>query len=149
MVIVRVAFGGVSIMGTRVADESARAIFPEARSSHEIRGGDFHGTIVPEPLWFAVMVRTLWPVKAAAAIEQYTGTPDRTARAYQRGDREPSATVLRDLLRSTEGFRVLKAILDPAPPQWWRNVQSELRLAVLARSIFNQLETEMGTRPQA
>lgn len=52
-------------------------------------------------------------------------------------------SVLWLLLRSREGYRVLSFIMDHDPPAWWLNVQSELRLAILARDIFKQLEPVM------
>lgn len=106
-------------MADKVTHHDARATFIAARSCHDTEAENFNGTIVPERLWFALLARALWPIKSAAALEQYAGVPDRTARAYQRGDREPTASVLRDLLRSNEGYRVLSHIMRDRPPSWW------------------------------
>ena len=93
--------------------------------------------------WFADLVKNLWPIKGSAAVEQYTRCPDRTARAYASGDREPPASVLRDLLRGDEGFRVLTYVMHGSAVTWWAVVQHERELAAMARNIFNQLETVM------
>lgn len=114
-------------MDVRVRDDASASISTEARCGHDDAAADFSGTIVPV-CWFAPFVRALWPVKAAAALEQYTGAKERTARAYQSGEREPSASVLRDLIRSPEGFRVLRALVEDNPPDWWREVDRALRI---------------------
>ena len=90
--------------------------------------------------WFADLVKTLWPIKGSAALEQYTRCADRTARAYASGDREPSASVLRDLLRGDEGYRVLTWVMGDHKPTWWVVLQHERRLAALANQIFGQLK---------
>lgn len=120
-------------MHGNVIDAESAATNAEATCGRET------GTIVPEKIWFALLVKTLWPVKAAIAIEQYARCPDRTARAYTSGDREPPASVLRDLLRGDEGFRVLSQLLDGFPVTWWIVIQRERKLAALARDIFDRV----------
>lgn len=81
--------------------------------------------------WFANLINELWPVKGAIAVTQYSGIPDRTARNYQSGHSEPPASVLRDLLRGNEGYRVLTWVMAGFTPTWWLVVQHER--AVYAR----------------
>lgn len=120
-------------MSERLATDDARATFVGAPCGQET------GTIVPEKVWFALLAKALWPVKAAIAIEQYAGCPDRTARAYTSGDREPPASVLRDLLRGDEGYRVLSQLMDGCPVAWWGVIQRERKLAALANEIFERV----------
>lgn len=119
----RAACGGMN-MDARVSIDADRATSALAQSGRD------GGTIVPTS-WFACLVKDLWPRKPAVALEQYAGLPDRTARAYTNGDREPSASVLRDLLRGNEGYRVLVWIMAGFTPTWWLVVQHER--AVYAR----------------
>lgn len=102
------------------------------------------------PNWFSALVAELWPVKGPAALAQYARCPDRTARAYSSGDREPPASVLRDLLRGDEGYRVLTHVMRDREPTWWVILQHERRLAALANQIFGQLgEAIHGVQAQA
>jgi len=101
---------------------------------------DRHDRAAPR---FSDLVHDIWPVKAPAAISQYAGCPDRTARAYASGCRVPKAPVVFDLLRGREGFRFLAAIMAGSTVTWWIVLQHERHLARLARDIFSQLETVM------
>lgn len=105
-------------MDARVTADETRATFVEAES------GRSSGHIWPK-IWFAQLVQELWPVKGAVAISQYAGCPDRTARNYQGGHSEPPASVLRDLLRGDEGYRVLTWIMCGFTPTWWLVIQRE------------------------
>lgn len=101
--------------------------------------------MVPDDsLWFALMLRTVWPVKAEAALLQFSpATADRTARAYKRGDRMPSATVLRDLVRGDEGYIILTAIMATDPPTWWVNLQAELQFAAKCRAFHREVTEQL------
>jgi hypothetical protein len=105
----------------------------------EAQGGQETGTIVPRKVWFADLANSLWPIKGAVALEQCARIPDRTARAYQGGHREPAASVIRDLLRGDEGYRVLCWIMDGYEPTWWLVIQRERKLAALANDIFERV----------
>lgn len=85
--------------------------------------------------WFSSMVAELWPIKGPAAVSQYTRCPDRTARAYASGDREPPASVLRDLLRGDEGYRVLTYVMCGFVPTWWLVIQQEHRVVEQLRAL--------------
>jgi hypothetical protein len=78
------------------------------------------------------MVRALWPVKTVAALMDLCGIPERTARAYARGDREPPMSVLWLLLRSREGARVEAFIMDHEPPDWWLEDERHRRMGAAA-----------------
>lgn len=80
---------------------------------------------------FFELVNDLWPIKGAVAITQYSDVPDRTARNYQSGHSEASWSVLHDLLRGDEGYRVLKWIMAGSTTTWWAVIEHER--AVYAR----------------
>ncbi len=113
--------------GTVTGDENS-ASFVEANI------GEPRGQIWPKT-WFAELVQALWPVKGAVAISQYAGCPDRTARNYQGGHSEPPASVLRDLLRGDEGYRVLKWIMHGVTPTWWIVIQHERAVYARLKSL--------------
>jgi hypothetical protein len=115
-------------MKSNVATDRNNAIFADERLCRDDLAGDFNGTIVPEQIWCALFLKRVWPVKAEAAIQQYAGCPERTARAYKAGDRIPSATVLRDLIRGDEGDRVLTELMPDKPPAWFCRWQRALKL---------------------
>jgi len=77
------------------------------------------------------LIRDLWPVKGWTAITQYAGVPDRTARNYQSGHSDAPMSVLCNLLRGDEGYRVLTFIMCGHQPTWWIVIQHER--AVYAR----------------
>ena len=95
--------------------------------------------MVPDDsLWFALMLRTVWPIKAEAALIQYSpNSADRSARAYKRGDRMASATVLRDLIRGAEGYRILVCIMRDDPPAWWQNLEYHRRIGAEVEKLIN------------
>ena len=80
---------------------------------------------------FSDLVEDVFPIKGPAAITQYAGSPDRTARAYSSGDRNPSWIVLHDLIRGKEGYRVLTWVMRDSTETWWVVIQHER--AVYAR----------------
>lgn len=116
-------------MINRISDDDGCAISIAAQC------GDDIGPIGPDQIWFALVVRAVWPVKGAMALVQYTGCPERTARHYQRGDREPPAAVLRDLIRGAEGYRVMDCIMRDNPPAWWINLEHHRRLGAEVERI--------------
>lgn len=117
-------------MHPRITADEKPATFPAAQVRHD-RAKDH---------WFADLVKNLWPVKGPAAIEQYTRCPDRTARAYSSGDREPPASVLRDLLRGDEGYRVLTFVMSGYPVTWWIVIQHERAVYARLRELSPALQ---------
>lgn len=99
-------------MHGRIASDETRAIDIAARN------GDARHDRAPKPN-FADLVKALWPVKGPAALTQYAGCPDRTARAYASGDREPPWSVFLDLLIGDEGNRVITYVMRDRDPTWW------------------------------
>jgi hypothetical protein len=123
-------------MKSNVATDRDNAIFADAKLGRDDRAGDFDGQIWPqEKVWFAQVVRRVWPVKGAMALVQYSGCPERTARNYTTAHSEPPASVLRDLLRGGEGDRVLIALLGDQPPAWFCEIQIALKLKEAIDSV--------------
>lgn len=90
--------------------------------------------------WFSELVRALWPIKGAVAVEEYTGVSDRTARNYQSAHSEPPGSVVCNLLRGNEGYRVLSWIMVGAAPTWWVNVHADMHMAKEYRALKPRLQ---------
>lgn len=56
------------------------------------------------------------------------------------GSHDPSATTLRALIRSREGYRVLCAICGDNPPGWFSTLQSDAELGRNVREIVTKGE---------
>lgn len=126
-------------MHGKIIDDSERATFSEAQHRRDDCDAMLSGTIVADDIWFAILARKLWPIKTAAALEQYACTKERTARAYASGEREPAASTLRTLIRSKEGRRVVQELVGDDPPAWWREVQRDHKTAIAAREFFQRI----------
>lgn len=135
------------VMGTRLDNAESRSTFSDAQSCRDDLAGDFGGTIAPDHVWFALMAKRVWPIKANAAIMQFAKCADRTARAYTSADRIPSATVLRDLLGGDEGGRVLNKLWD-TPPEWRRHELALMELgrefAAFIKAKIKQADEDLG-----
>lgn len=84
-------------------------------------------------LWFARMCRDLWQFKVAAHLHFVTLRSDRTCRAWAAGDNDANATTLAQLLRTEDGPRVLKWVMDGCDAEWW----AKLQRAREGLSVFN------------
>jgi hypothetical protein len=109
--------------------EPQKDIFPAAQSGQGASVTPEAGSALPfaaqscrdeENPWFAKLCSGLWPTKPAAALFYLTDgkVPERTCRAYASGEREPSSGFLRLLLRSSQGARVLDAIMRGSKQKW-------------------------------
>lgn len=126
------------------AEECADGCVPSKNPNAEVCSDAYQAihdcSILQDPLWFGVLCRFLWPAKPWLMLVQLAGIKERTAHNYASGTHPPPASVLVALLRSAEGFRVLRYIMDVEPhPQWWLVIQYERRLAALAKDIFARL----------
>ena len=129
-------------MHGKLSDVEPRASFSAARCGHESEPTSFLGTIVPSEQ-FPIMVRQLWPVKGDAALSEFAGVAERTARAYRRGDREAAMSVLWLLLRSREGYRVLRFIMESGePPDWWLNTERHRHLGAAVEQLVKGGQNE-------
>lgn len=137
-------------MNTRVSIDDASASFIEVNFGDEPDQTCpqilSHAHIADRHLWFWMMCRKLWGVAATSALFDLVGqhlghNDERQCRRWSRGESEPPQSILWLLIRSKEGFRVVRYIGHGAV--WMDNLRSELRLAADARKIFSQLETVM------
>ena len=111
----------------------AASISSAANSRQEIPASKNVGNIPPNRDWFMLLAHGVWGVAAPVAVEEHTGRSDRTCRDWTSGRTEPPAHVVAILLRSREGYLVLRHIMAIDPPTWWIVLQAEIELARLAK----------------
>ena len=121
-------------MHGRIPAEAQVAIFPaDSSDSESVVAKLFHGaeqitdsSDSESSGWFAKMARKLWASKTAAVLAFLTGRRERQCYRYASGQAEPMASFLVDLLRSSDGDRVLSEIMRGANAPWWRRHQFAL-----------------------
>jgi len=79
------------------------------------------------------VARRLWPIKTARNLASRTRKTHRAAEDWIATRTGMSADALADLLRSDAGRDVLEAIMGDAPPSWWPEFQTLLKLDGLER----------------
>jgi hypothetical protein len=87
--------------------------------------------------WFAKLARKLWRQKPAAALAFLTGEPERQCYRYTSLEKpqEPPASLMVDLLRGTDGGRVLHEIMVGSDAGWWLRYQSALTALPLVEQL--------------
>ncbi len=120
-------------MHGRIPAAAQAAIFPADSSVSENSFTDSSDS--DSEKWFARLVIKLWPQKPSAALEFLTGRRERQCYRYASGDAEPRALFLAELLRSSDGQRVLEEIMRGSHAPWWRRYQ----FAVAAMPAVEQL----------
>lgn len=107
--------------------EAQRAIFPRVTSDAETCD-QTSGVISDSESsgWFAKLARKLWSPKPPAAVEHLTGAPLSTCQRWCRDGSDITGTALRDLIRGSDGGRVLDELMRGAKPAWWQQYQFAL-----------------------
>lgn len=128
-------------MHGRIPADGSASIFPADSSVSECCAGvrsdsaeKFTDSSDSES-WFARLCRKLWPSKPAASLEFLTGARERQCYRYASGQQEPPALLVVELLRGTDGGRLLAEIMRGASPPWW----SEYQFALAALPAVEQL----------
>src|SRR5262245_11264812 len=103
-----------------ICDNSAYKITDQTVSDHD--------QTVSE-MWFAEMVRAMFPKDAGLFLHTITGFEERTCYRYAAGDRKPPAHFLLVLLRSEHGAQILAYLMEGSNAEWWRQTQRACRLA--------------------
>ena len=121
-------------MHGRIPAEAQVAIFPADSSDSESSiavlldaGKSFTDSSDSESSgWFAKLARKLWSQKTAAVLAFLTGRRERQCYRYVSGQAEPMASFLVELLRSSDGNRVLEEIMRGSTAAWWQRNQFAL-----------------------
>ena len=133
-------------MKTKLAPSESDAIFSDAKSCRDDLAGDFAGQIWPdEKVRFAQDVRAAYGAKAAMAIVQYCGCPERTARNYTSAHSIPPWSVGGALLLGSEGDRFLREHMRGREPAWYREVQTALAIKRAIEGISHGLDGRRDT----
>lgn len=115
-----------------------RAIFTDDKTVSEILEEKIADKNVSEGAnWFRRLARSLWRKKPGAALAYLLGQPeDRNHHRWAAGDVEPKASVLRSLLRSKDGERVLEFVMHGCREPWWTERESIKRDAEIFRGAI-------------
>ena len=121
-------------MHGKIPAEAQVAIFPADSSDSESSIADFldrdksftDSSDSKSLGWFQKLARKLWASKPAAVLAFLTGRRERQCYRYASGQAEPMASFLVDLLRSSDGDRVLSEIMRGSSAPWWRRHQFAL-----------------------
>ena len=111
-------------MHGRIPAEAQVAIFPADSSDIEKSFTDSSDS--ESSGWFAKLARKLWASKTAAVLAFLTGRRERQCYRYASGQAEPMASFLVDLLRSSDGDRVLFELMRGSSATWWHRHQFAL-----------------------
>jgi hypothetical protein len=98
--------------------EAQRAIFPADSSVTEKSFSDSLAN-EPENKWFSRLAERLWRDKPAAALDHLTSAKLHQCYRYASGRQEPPATLIVELLQSSDGGRVLDQIMLGSQATWW------------------------------
>jgi hypothetical protein len=115
-----VSIGGFDMHGNLTGDET-RTTNPNASACSELQD-------CADALWFGRLSHEIWPTKPWLMLMQRAGVKERSAHNYADGTTPPPASVLVALLRSVEGYRILKKLMEPAAPDWWVNVEHAMEI---------------------
>jgi hypothetical protein len=121
--------------------EAQRSIFPGVISDAESSLSEFGVRSDSDGSgWFAKLARNLWSPKAPAAVEHLAGTPLSTSQRWCRGGSDITGSALRDLIRSSDGARVLAEIMRGSKQPWW---QSHLRAERIVTALDEQFKLDL------
>lgn len=102
--------------------EAQRAIFPADSLVIEKSFSDSLAN-EPENKWFSRLCDKLWHDKPAAALDHLTSAKLHQCYRYASGRQEPGGMLIVELLRSSDGERVLDYIMHGSKADWWQRHQ--------------------------
>lgn len=65
------------------------------------------------------IIRRAWPTKTAAHVSYLTGASERAVKFWLAGETRMTLEHVSALLKTDEGYAILKAIMGDATPEWW------------------------------
>lgn len=118
-------------MHRNVYDAEFYATKSDAPPCSDATGAGYDCNDLQGPLWFGLLCRHVQPTKPWLWLMDF-GVKERSSHNYVAGHSMPDATVMRDIIKSPDGYRALVFIMQINPPAWWREVQEWRRKATLA-----------------
>lgn len=82
--------------------------------------------------WFSSPCRALLGSDPGLALHVSIGVPERTAYRYASGERPVPGYIVRELLRSPQGWQWLAAFMDGSDAEWWRDLDRARRVGIAA-----------------
>jgi hypothetical protein len=105
-------------MHGRIPIDPQTAIFPADQSASQKAFSDRLAK-EPENKWFSKLCDRLWIDKPAAALNHLTSAELHQCYRYAAGRQQPPAIILYELLRGSDGARVLSEIMRGCKEPWW------------------------------
>lgn len=65
------------------------------------------------------VIKAAWPAKTAAHVSYLTGVSERAVKFWLAGETRMTLEHVAALLKTDEGYAILKAIMGDAKPEWW------------------------------
>ncbi len=97
------------------------------------------------------VLRDTWPKKTAAHVSYLTGVSERAVKFWLAGETRMTVEHVSALLKTEEGYAILKAIMGEAKPAWWVDTMTaaelrESRKAMRAEQRRTQRLKELRTQ---
>ncbi len=99
--------GVVSITGTKTSKSGAEARI----GKNEERFAAFEKIVS--------IIKRAWPKKTAAHVSFLTGVSERAVQFWLAGETRMTLEHVAALLKTDEGYAILKAVMGDAKPEWW------------------------------
>src|SRR6185437_3124402 len=80
-------------------------------------------------------IRALWPRKTTAHVAHFTGTSERAVRFWLAGETRMSLEHVIALLRTSEGYAILEAVMGDCRQEWWLTTRNAHELTRTRRQI--------------
>jgi hypothetical protein len=81
------------------------------------------------------VIRQAWPRKTAAHVSYLTGVTERGVKFWLAGETRMSVPHVAALLKTEEGFAILKAVMGDARPAWWVETMTAAELRESRRAM--------------
>ncbi len=69
--------------------------------------------------WFPALAKSLYPAKPVQSLAYYTNAPTRTCSDWVKGEVDPPARAIVQLIQSDQGWRVLSHLMRNSERHWW------------------------------
>lgn len=83
----------------------------------------------------ANVLRACWPKKTAAHVSWLTGVSERAVKFWLAGETRMTVDHVSALLKTEEGYAILKAIMGDARPAWWVDTMTAAELRESRRAM--------------
>lgn len=94
------------------------------------------------------IIKRAWPKKTAAHVSYLTGASERAVQFWLAGETRMTLEHVASLLKTEEGYPILKAIMGDAAPEWWLVAQTAQSIRSSKKAIKREQDRMAATRAQ-